>query len=86
MEKQLEMLTERMERNERNVSEEDVYEEDSLFSEMESQIRMIENRGNWQVACAKKEKEGMGELLENMANQLYSSVYEAQLSLVVVRG
>lgn len=84
MEKQLEMLTERMERNERNVSEEDVYEEDSLFSEMESQIRMIENRGNWQVACAKKEKEGMGELLENMAHQLKTPVSVAQLYLEVL--
>lgn len=81
MEKQLEAFAERIEMDERNISEENLCEEDSLFSELESQIRMMENRGDWQIACAKKEKEGMGELLENMAHQLKTPVSVTQLYL-----
>ena len=42
----------------RNISEENLCEEDSLFPELKSQIRMMENHGNWQIACAKKERKG----------------------------
>lgn len=58
-----------------------ICEEDSLFSELESQISRMEAYEDWQIACAKKEKEGMEQLLENMAHQLKTPVSVTQLYL-----
>lgn len=86
IESELQSFTEEIEEEseEREHSEEkreQIWEEDSLFLELESQIRMLEDRRDWQIACAKKEKEGMGELLENMAHQLKTPVSVTQLYL-----
>jgi signal transduction histidine kinase len=69
------------ERKHSEEKREQIWEEDSLFSELEVQIGMLEDRRDWQIACARKEKEGMGELLENMAHQLKTPVSVTQLYL-----